>query len=179
MKFPKEKHIHIFDFDETLCKSNGLVKITDTQEDRVFHLSATEYSDWREKRYYEKYPGRFDMDFGDFTGYPLNGTAIKGTVTLLKILLLSSEDPCILVTGRDELSGPRAWLINNEVDVDKMILMCSGNPNKRMAYESVINTLQPLEITVYEDSQSAIDQCEEVCKKYDIKFNSKLIISQE
>ena len=179
MNFPKEKHVHIFDFDETLCKSNGLVKITDTQVGCVFHLSATEYSDWREKRDYEKFPGRFDMDFKDFTGYPLNGSAIKGTVTILKILLLSPDDPCILVTGRDELSGPRAWLLNNGIDVDKMILMCSGNPNKRMAYESVINTLQPLEITVYEDSAPAIAQCKEVCKKYDIKFNSKLIISQE
>ena len=176
MKFPKGKHVHIFDFDETLCRSNGVVKITDKRLDRIFRLTATEYSDWREKKEYESFPGRFDMDFSDFTGYPLNGVAIKGTVTLLKILLLSSEDPCVLVTGRDELSGPRAWLLNNEIDVDKMILMCSGNPNKRMAYESVINTLQPLEITVYEDSLPAIKQCEGVCKKYDVRFHSRLIV---
>jgi hypothetical protein len=176
MKLPKEKHVHIFDFDETLCRSNGVVKITDKKFDCTFYLSATEYSNWREKKEYETFPGRFDMDFSDFTGYPLNGVAIKGTVTLLKILLLSSEDPCVLVTGRDELSGPRAWLLNNEIDVDKMILMCSGNPNKRMAYESVINTLQPLEITVYEDSLPAIKQCEDVCKKYDVRFHSKLIV---
>ena len=81
----------------------------------------------------------------------------------------------MLVTGRDELSGPRAWLLAQGVDVDKMIIMCSGDPNKRMCYESVINTLQPEQITIYEDTQVYIDQCREVCKKYGVTFDAKII----
>jgi len=176
MKLPKEKHVHIFDFDNTLCKSNGMVKIFDTEFGHDFYFTATEYSDWREERYVERFPDRYEMDFTEFTGYPLNGVAIQGTMTLLKVLLLSEEDLCVLVTGRDELSGPRAWLLNNEIDVDKMILICSGNPDKRMSYESVINTLQPSAITVYEDSLPAINQCKEVCTKYHVPFDSKHII---
>ena len=56
-----------------------------------------------------------------------------------------------------------------------MIIMCSGDPNKRMCYESVINTLQPEQITIYEDTQVYIDQCREVCKKYDVTFDAKII----
>ena len=177
MILPKQKAVHIFDFDETLCKSNGLVKITDVYDNTEMFLTATEYSDWREEGHIEDFPGRYAMDFSQFTGYPLRGQPISGTITLLKILLTSDEDLCVLVTGRDELSGHRAWMLNNEIDVDKMILLCSGNPNKRMSYESVINTLQPSSITVYEDSLPAIRQCEEVCKKYEVEFSFKRIIA--
>ena len=177
MILPKQKAVHIFDFDETLCKSNGFVRIVDREYDSEMLLTATDYSDWREENWVENFPKRFNMDFSQFTGYPLNGTPISGTITLLKILLTSDEDLCVLVTGRDELSGPRAWMLNNEIDVDKMILLCSGNPNKRMSYESVINTLQPSSIIVYEDSLPAIKQCEEVCKKYEVEFSFKRIIA--
>ena len=102
-------------------------------------------------------------------------TAIVNLRFSLNVDLTSEEDLCVLVTGRDELSGPRAWLLNNEVDVDKMILMCSGDPNKRMCYESVINTTQPKKVTLYEDTKLYIDQCEEICKKYEVSFTYNLI----
>jgi len=175
LNLPKDKHVHIFDFDETLCKTNGKVRIRDNHQNLDFFLHPTDYSIWREEGWIENFPNRFDMDFQDFTGYPTKGVAIKGTLTLLKILLTSEEDLCVLVTGRDELSGPRAWLLNHEVDVDKMILMCSGDPNKKMCYESIINTLQPNQITIYEDAFVYIEQCRTTCTKYDVRFDFKHI----
>ena len=59
MNLPKEKHVHIFDFDNTLCKSNGMVKIFDTEFGHDFYFTATEYSDWREERYVERFPDRY------------------------------------------------------------------------------------------------------------------------
>ena len=167
--------MHIFDFDETLCKTNGLIKIIDCENKIEFSLEPTDYPSWREEGWIENFPNRFKMNFDDFVGYPIKGKAIKGTVSLLKVLLTSDEDVCVLVTGRDELSGPRAWLLNHNVDVDKMILMCSGDPNKRMCYESVINTLQPNKIIIYEDAHVYIEQCKEICKKYDVEFDFKLV----
>ena len=175
MKLPKNKHVHIFDFDETLCKTNGYIQITDNEQEVSFYIHPTDYPAWRQERWVENYPGRYHMDFSEFTGYPLKGEPISGTLTLLKILLTSEEDPCVLVTGRDELSGPRAWLLAHGVDVDKMIIMCSGDPNKRMCYESVINTLQPNQITIYEDTSVYVEQCREVCAKYKVPFDFKLI----
>lgn len=179
MNLPKNKHVHIFDFDETLCKTNAKIKIEDLEQNVSFELHPTDYPSWREEGWPERYPGRYDMDFSSFQGYPLYGTAIHRTITLLKVLLTSEEDLCILVTGRDELSGPRAWLLNNNIDVDKMILMCSGDPNKRPCYESIINTLQPSKITIYEDTLVYIEQCSEICGKYEVEFDHKLIDERE
>ena len=175
MNLPKDKVVHIFDFDETLCKTNAKIKITDHNQNLSFDMHPTDYPEWREEKWIERYPERFSMDFSNFQGYPVYGVPIKGTIRLLKVLLTSEEDLCVIVTGRDELSGPRAWLMNNGVDVDKMILMCSGDPNKRMCYESIINTLQPKKIIIYEDSQIYVDQCREVCLKYETSFDYKLI----
>ncbi len=175
MKLSQGKHVHIFDFDETLCKTNAYVCIVDKESSTQTYMHPTDYPEWRAEKWIERYPDRFEMDFSDFQGYPTKGSPISGTLTLLKVLLTSEEDVCVLVTGRDELSGPRAWLLNHAVDVDRMILMCSGNPNKRMCYESVINTLQPRRITIYEDASIYVNQCEEVCQKYEIKFDYKLI----
>ncbi len=175
MELPKNKHVHIFDFDETLCKTNGEIIITDNDQEITFCMTPTNYPEWRLEGWVENFPGRFHMDFSDFTGYPIKGEPISGTLTLLKILLTSEDDPCVLVTGRDELSGPRAWLLAHGVDVDKMIMMCSGDPNKRMCYESVINTLQPQQVTIYEDSTVYVNQCQEVCTKYDIPFDAKIV----
>lgn len=177
MNLPKNKHVHIFDFDDTLCKTNGLVKVEDTVDDISFFLEAADYPNWRleYQENYNDFNNRYEMDFSDFRGYPTKGTSIDRTIMLLRTLLLSDEDICVLVTGRDELSGPKAWLRNHNVDVDKMILMCSGDPNKRMCYESVINTLEPREVTVYEDCFIYVEQCEEICKKYDVSFTYQLI----
>ena len=175
MNLPKNKLVHIFDFDETLCKTNALIKINDLEQNISFEMHPTDYPKWREERWVERYPNRYVMDFSNFQGYPIYGEPIHGTLRLLKILLTSEEDLCVIVTGRDELSGPRAWLLNNDVDVDKMILMCSGDPNKKMCYESVINTLQPKKIIIYEDSTIYIDQCKEICDKYKVEFDFRLI----
>lgn len=175
MNYSQNKHVHIFDFDETLCKTNAEIRIEDTENNIEFFLHPTDYPPWREEGLIEKFPERFVMDFSNFQGYPVYGTPIKGTMSLLKILLTSEEDICVLVTGRDELSGPRAWLLNNGVNVDKMVFLCSGDPNKRMCYESVINTFQPKKIDLYEDTVLYVEQCEEVCKKYEIEFNYKII----
>ena len=175
LNLPKNKHVHIFDFDDTLCKTNGLVKITDDECGVSFFLEAEEYPGWRLNGPGNSDLSRYSLDFSEFRGYPTKGVSIKSSVLLLRTLLLSDEDLCVMVTGRDELSGPKAWLRNHSVDVDKMILMCSGDPNKRMCYESVITTLEPNNITLYEDCQIYVDQCEEVCKKYGISFTYRLI----
>ncbi len=175
MNLPKNKHVHIFDFDETLCKTNAEISVYDNEEDVTFFLHPTNYPAWREQQWVERFPGRFDMNFSEFQGYPTKGTPISGTVTMLKVLLTSEEDLCVLVTGRDELSGPRAWLLGQNIDADKMIIMCSGNPDKKPAYESVINTLQPAKITIYEDTDIYIEQCQTVCEKYNIPFDFRQI----
>ena len=178
MNLPKNKPLVIFDFDETLCKTNGLIKRTKTGPDGQSSedfLTPGEYSAWRETGEYNLNPNSWHLDFKSFTGYPNEGTPIQETFELLVSYLEYSTYTVALVTGRDELSGPYSFLVDHKINVDKMIFMCSGDPNKRMCYESLINTLQPSSVLIYEDATAYIDQCNEVCEKYNIPFDSQLI----
>lgn len=173
MKELQNKHLVIFDFDETLCKTHGKVVCTDLETSEKQYLTPSEYSDFRELGDYDD--KKHDLNFSDFIGYPDKGEAILPVINKLFEALRSEQYLVALVTGRDELSGPKAWLGDNYVDTSKMLLLCSGDPNKRMCYESLINTYEPTDVTVYEDCTYYIAQCEEVCAKYQIPCASILV----
>tara|TARA_Y100001973_G_C5137562_1_gene301157 strand:- start:91 stop:663 length:573 start_codon:yes stop_codon:yes gene_type:complete len=175
MNLPKNKQLIIFDFDETLCTTQGLVKRINKKTSVEDFLTPGKYSAWRETGEYDKNPNIWDLDFSDFTGYPEKGSPILDTVSSLRDYLM--DDSCIvaLVTGRDELLGPRQWLSAHKLDISNMILMCSGDPNKRPCFESLINTLLPKSIIIYEDCPAYISQCEEVSAKYKIPCAGILI----
>jgi len=176
MKELQNKHLVIFDFDETLCKTNGKVvvmtKLPVTNHKK--YLTPFEYAEFRESGEYSE--TIHELDFKDFIGYPQNGEPILPVMNKLFDALKSEQYIVALVTGRDELSGPKAWLNDNFVDTSKMILLCAGDPNKRMCYEGLINTYEPTNVTVYEDCKYYIAQCEEVCSKYQIPCASVLVV---
>jgi hypothetical protein len=179
MKELQNKHLVIFDFDETLCKTNGKITCTSITQPSVEmkHLTPSEYSEFRESGDYNEQTHK--LDFKDFIGYPKNGEPILPVLTCIFDALKSEHYLVALVTGRDELSGPKAWLNDNFVDTSKMILLCSGDPNKRMCYESLVNTYEPTNVTIYEDCKYYIAQCEEVCAKYQIPCASVLVLDGE
>lgn len=175
MNLPKNKHLIIFDFDETLCKNNAKIPRKDNLKNLTDFITPGEYSKWRDTGEYDEDPSRWDLDFSEFTGFPRKGQPIEAAVSKLKQFLDDDSCLCTLVTGRDELSGPREFLNAIEVDTDKMILMCSGDPNKKPAFESLFNTLLPRSVTIYEDCPSYIAQCREVCSKYNLPFAAVLV----
>lgn len=183
MKIPKGRKLIIFDFDETLCKTNGLIKRTYRSKnftDSEDFLTPGEYSEWRETGEYNRNPSAWDLDFKSFTGYPSEGEKITVTFSALNSYLKQEEKYTVaLVTGRDELSGPHKFLLKNNIDVDKMIFLCSGDPNKRMCFESLICTLNPSSVKIYEDGTAYINQCSEVCQKYNLQFTACLIKNGE
>jgi hypothetical protein len=175
MNLPKNKRLIIFDFDETLCKTNGLIGRTNHDTGTIDLLTPGEYSKWRASGEYCLNPQTWDLDFKSFTGYPNEGEIIKPTMQILGQTLLCQDSVVALVTGRDELAGPKQWLETCMISTDQMILMCSGDPNKRMCYESLINTLSPSSVAIYEDGASYIKQCYEVCTKYNVPMVAHLI----
>ena len=44
-----------------------------------------------------------------------------------------------------------------------------------MCYESLIATFEPRSVLIYEDGIAYINQCKEMCKKYNIPFSSILV----
>ena len=175
MHLPKNKHLVIFDFDETLCATNGKIQREDSRTGQTDFLTPGEYSSWREDGEYDLNPTRWTLNFSEFQGYPAKGEVIEQTFSKLRQYIEDPHYVVSLVTGRDELLGPHSFLRDNYINTENMILMCSGDPNKRMCYESLINTLNPHAITIYEDSVSYIKQCEEICAKYEIPCAGILI----
>ena len=172
---PKNKNLVIFDFDHTLCKSNGVVYFTNKITGISDRLTAKEYINWRVSTDYTENPSAWDLDFTEFTGYPRNGIIINQVFSKLDKHLENPDTIVALVTGRDELAGPKRWLEDHGVDTTKMILICTGDPDKTPSYESLINTLEPISIVIYEDSRLHLLQCSEVCAKYNINLTMFLI----
>ena len=122
---PKNKKLIIFDFDQTLCNSNALVRRVDLANGQEDFLSAGEYIDWRETGEYDSERPRWELDFKEFDGYPNKGERIKPTFKILEASLFDGNKIVAIVTGRDELAGPKQWLEMCMIPTDKMILICT------------------------------------------------------
>ena len=166
-------NLAIFDFDETLCNNEGMVRIVDTQTAREFFLRATEYSEWREQDKYDE--RRHVMDFSEFVGYPKNGKPIQPVCQQFINYNFSPGWQVALATGRDELSGPKKWMKDNNLPTTGVTFACSGDPNKTYMYEGLINTYEPDTVILFEDAMAYIEQCHKVCKKYNIEFIAWLV----
>lgn len=171
-----DKHLIIFDFDETLCHNpSAKIYVVDQETKAQINMSPGEYSDWRATGEYEKNASRWSMDFREFQTYPNGGVPINRTVEKLKYYATRDQYVVALVTGRDNVAGPKKWMRDFYIPVNKMLLMCSGSPDKRNCYRSLINTFEPMHVTVYEDSTEYISQCEEICAQFEIPFSGVLV----
>ena len=175
-----DKHLIIFDFDETICHNpDAKVYIGNKKTSEMIEMTPTDYSEWRATGEYEKDPDKWDMDFKEYRSYPHGGKPITKIVEKLKHY--SSHDHYIvaLVTGRDNLAGPKQWMNDFYIPVKNMTLMCCGNPDKRNCYRSLINTFGPMHVTIYEDSIECIKQCEEICEIFNIPFSGVLVENEK
>lgn len=175
--FRTNKSLAIYDFDHTLCHSLGLVKVRHRDTDEFFNLTAQEYTDFRNDNDSDVIM-RYDFDFDDFRGQPKSGVPI--TWTMNKLVRDLNDDTCTvaLVTGRDELSGPTKWLQDHGIDTDKMILMCSGNPDKSFCYESLLMNVKPTSVEIYEDGMPYVNQCIEICQKHGITCEAYIVTKE-
>ena len=175
--FRTNKSLAIYDFDHTLCHSKGLVHVRNRETDEVESMTAQEYTDFRNEND-EEVMIKYDFDFSDFQGKPKQGVPI--TWTFNKLIRDLNDETCTvaLVTGRDELKGPKEWLENQGIDTSKMILMCSGNPDKSFCYESLLINVKPNNVEIYEDGIPFVNQCIEVCTKYGITCEAYIVTKE-
>ena len=177
MYIEKNKRLAIYDFDHTLCFSDGTVKVIDKRTNETTStLTAVEYTAYMETGTFDSATQEFN--FEDFQGLPKNGKPIQWTMDKLKLDLEDSSCQVALVTGRDDLTGPKAWLEQEGIDTDRVFLMCSGDPNKRFCYESLIINLDPSLVELYEDGKTYVMQCIDVCQKYEKPCDAYLITEE-
>ena len=115
------------------------------------------------------------MDFSEFSGYPHQGVPNEKVINDLRFYANKDQYIVALVTGRDNLSGPKQFMKDYYVPVNKMLLTCSGSPNKRNCFRSLIETFEPKHVTIYEDAVQYIDQCLEICNEYHVPFSGILV----
>ena len=175
--FRTNKALAIYDFDHTLCHSDGRVQVKDIQEERYFSMSAQEYTDFRNDND-SRVMSNYEFDFSDFRGRPKTGRPI--TWTFNRLIRDINDDSCTvaLVTGRDELVGPETWLQEHGIDTKQMILMCSGNPDKSFCYESLLMNVKPENVEIYEDGMPYVNQCIEVCQKYGVTCEAYIVTKE-
>ena len=173
----QKRKLAIYDFDNTLCMTSAQVHCEDKKAGTKFSMNARSYTEWRETDDYNSDPHRYELDFSEFQGYPTNCSKNFDIIKFLKNDILDPYTVPALVTGRDELSGPKLWLKDNNIKTEAMFLLCSADPNKKPCYESLINTFNPDEVIIYEDGFCYINQCREVCNKYNLPLSAIHIIS--
>ena len=173
----KNLRLAIYDFDHTLCFSDGTVKVLDKDSGQITNkLSAMEYTAFRESDLFD--PNVQDFDFSDFQSPPKNGRPILWSMNKLKNDIKDPDCNVALVTGRDDLLHPKQWLDEQQIDTNKMILMCSGDPNKSFCYESLLINLSPSAVEIYEDGKSYVMQCVDICMKYSVPCDAYLITEE-
>ena len=175
MKSLTRKHLVIFDFDNTLCQTNGLIYANDKYKEQHLNLTPPEYVDFRKSDLFTKDISRWSFDFSEFTGYPEKGSPIDEVFDMLRTYLHDEKYIVALVTGRDELSGPTKFLYSMGISPGQIKFLCSGDPDKKPCYESLLTTYYPSNVIIYEDCIVHIQQCEEVCAKYSIPCSGILI----
>ncbi len=174
MLLQKNKRLAIYDFDHTLCFSDGTVKVIDKETNQVTdRLTAMEYTAYRESNSFD--PITQNFDFSDFQGLPKNGKPIEWSMGKLRQDIKDPDCNVALVTGRDDLIGPKTWLNQEGINTDEMILMCSGDPNKSFCYESLLINLDPSSVEIYEDGKAYAMQCVDICMKYQKPCDAYLI----
>ena len=177
MILKKNKRLAIYDFDHTLCFSDGVVLVTDKSTNEVTNrLSAMEYTAYRESDLFD--PTTQDFDFSDFQAPPKNGKPIIWSMRKLRQDIKDPDCYVALVTGRDDLLHPKNWLDKQGIDTNQMILMCSGDPNKSFCYESLLINLDPSVVEIYEDGKVFAMQCIDVCLKYKKPCDAYLITEE-
>jgi len=60
LNLPKNKHVHVFDFDETLCQTNAKIGIKDLEQGIEFLMHPTDYPDWALEGWLKKFPKRYE-----------------------------------------------------------------------------------------------------------------------
>ena len=105
------KALHVFDFDDTLIKSDSEVVIT-KKDGTVLSLNSTDY------KHYKKEPGD-EFDYSDFNEYPKNAEFIDTVFAELKAAIaLDGMGSVVVLTARANPQPVRDFLSDNKISVE-------------------------------------------------------------
>ena len=119
--------LHIFDFDDTLIKSESSVKITHSNN-KTSTMSSEEYAKYKER------PGDV-FDFSEFDTYPIGAEIIEPVFNQLKNSIeKDGVDSTIILTARSNPKPVLKFLNDNGIFGIKVVAVGSSNPLDKAMY---------------------------------------------
>jgi len=161
--------LHIFDFDDTLVKSDAKVKIK-TGSTTNF-LSSEEYASYKEK------PGDI-LDFSDFDAYPKNPEIIEPVFAELKAAIaLDGPDSVVILTARSNPSPVRLFLEANNIAPIHIEAVGSSDPMRKADYilSRVMSSPEINEVRVFEDNVRNIRTIQKTVTSTGVKLKTSRV----
>jgi phosphoglycolate phosphatase-like HAD superfamily hydrolase len=157
----EDKKLRIFDFDDTLVKTNSFIYVTH-KDGKTSKLSPGEYAVYKEQ------PGdKFDYrDFQQVT----NPQLIKGYVELLRRMVSSGGSRDVFILTARSAEKPVAQFIK-DLDIRGVTVVALGDNNPEKKADWIEDKVKAGFDDVYfvDDSPKNVDAVRRRLKNYDIK----------
>ena len=144
------KALHVFDFDDTLIKSDSEVIVTKA-DGTVLSLNSTDY------KHYKKEPEDV-FDYSEFNEYPKNAEFIDTVFAELKAAIaLDGIDSVVILTARANPRPVEDFLSNHDLGGVKVVGTGSDDPYSKANY--IMDRLKNEsfeEVIVFEDNAKNI-----------------------
>ena len=162
--------LYIFDFDDTLVKSDARVMIHHVDGD-ISQLNSTEFAQYKEM------PGD-EFDFSEFEIYPPRARTISSTFKKLQnIARKLGPRNVIILTARSSAQPVRQFLKDQGLKINvPIIAVGNSNPIAKATYVAKrLSVGNHNGIYVYEDNMKNINAIRDVAQDMNIDFNYTLI----
>ena len=164
--------LHIFDFDDTLIRSDTMV--------RVHHHDGTESEmDSGEFAHYTEQTGDV-FDFDDFDDYPSNASLIDQVFSELKSsIALDGSSNVVILTARSNPKPVKEFLSDNGIDGIDIVTTGTSNPMAKARYVlDRVNNGSYDEVRVFEDNTRNIRTIRKVIEPTGVRFQSNRVTSR-
>ena len=151
--------LHIFDFDDTLVRSESNVLVYH-EDGTTSELSSEEYAK------YKKQPGDV-MDFSEFDIYPINPEIIEGVFAeLLNSISTDGLDSVVVLTARGNIEPVMQFFEDNGLTGLTVVGTGSSNPMDKARFVlDKVNSGNYSMVRVFEDNVKNIRSIKRVINK--------------
>ena len=162
--------LYIFDFDDTLVKSDAEVVVTH-RDNSITKLSSEEFA---------KYVPRTgdEFDFTEFESYPPNAQPISSTINKLNQAISSAGIKNVVILTARQKARPVQKFLNDQGLSPSPQVVAVGSANPATKARFVISKLRTNNydtVHVFEDNINNIIAIKNVVRQAGLKFRSTLI----
>lgn len=171
MIFDQIRELFIFDFDDTLARNTGKVRVV-KKNGTMLSLESSHFANYVEEK----------GDYFDFSDFLTVSEIAKVNEKVMQRLITSAailDAMTVIITAR-EVAEPVREFIKNQVGLDIPVFAVKGLGKKRKTsvLDEILKTMPNVEkVTVFEDMvENIVDMCS-LCKKRSIESEGYFVFS--